>query len=131
MDEKNKQADGVKTAGANLREEIERIVRGDDSDASLILGPHWIERDGKRALVVRAFRPGATEANLLWSGISEPQAMTQIHRDGAFEAIASPSAGILREGEAPAPNAYRLRFRFADGNTWEDYDPYAFPPLLT
>ncbi|HEX2775973.1 MAG TPA: hypothetical protein VHN10_04975, partial [Candidatus Acidoferrales bacterium] len=172
MEEKNKQADGVKTAGVNLREEIERIVRGEDSDASLILGPHWIERDGKRVLVIRAFRPGATEASLLWSGNPEPQAMTQIHRDGAFEAIATPlpvstlkrnavtdssgaiaredeaasasgvarlrdgkaaaSSGVaLREGEALAPHSYRLRFRFADGNTWEDYDPYAFPPLLT
>ena len=24
-----------------------------------------------------------------------------------------------------------MQFRFADGNTWEGYDPYAFPPLLT
>src|SRR6185437_7894845 len=26
---------------------------------------------------------------------------------------------------------YRIHFRFADGNTLEMYDPYAFPPILT
>ncbi len=28
-------------------------------------------------------------------------------------------------------NAYRIEFHFADGNTLETLDPYAFPPLLT
>ena len=30
-----------------------------------------------------------------------------------------------------APGAYRLRIRFSDGNVFETYDPYAFPPVLT
>src|SRR5271155_5502868 len=98
MDEKNKQPDGVKTAGANLREEIERIVRGEDSDASLILGPHWVQRDGKRVLVVRAFRPGATEAGILWRG-NPAQAMTEIHPGGVFEARVSLSEADSREVE--------------------------------
>src|ERR1700734_4499639 len=78
--------DGIVSSTAGFREEIARIVRGEDSDASLILGPHWVERDGKRVLVVRAFRPGATEASILWRGSTEPQPMTRIHRDGGFEA---------------------------------------------
>jgi len=131
MEQKDKQPDGVKISGANLRDEVERIVRGEDSDASFVLGPHWIERDGKRVLVVRGFRPGAVEGSLLWRGNAVPQPMTQIHSDGVFESVAAPGNPALRDGEALAPNAYRLRFRFADGNTWEDYDPYAFPPLLT
>ena len=100
MEQKDKQPDGVKTAGANLREEIERIVRGEDSDASLILGPHWVERDGKRVLVVRAFRPGATEASILWRG-NPAQAMTEIHPGGVFEAVASSSA-VTRAKSKPA-----------------------------
>src|SRR6202046_4620640 len=145
MEQKDKQPEGAKTARASFQDEIERIVRGEDSDASQVLGPHWVERDGKRVLMIRAFRPSATEASQLWRGNAVPQAMTQIHPDGVFEAVAPSGAGVvskgdegaasdstlLREGDALAPNAYRLRFRFADGNTWEDYDPYAFPPLLT
>jgi len=191
--------DGVVSSGAGFREEIARIVRGEDSDASLILGPHWAERDGKRVLVVRAFRPGATEASILWRG-SPAQAMTEIHPGGVFEAVASlseaesrgaetlptrsagasgeavaesntgttglrdrgtppaseadsrevetlpkrsaggpgegktsgvPARVISTEAELPFPTGYRVQFRFADGNTWEGYDPYAFPPLLT
>jgi 1,4-alpha-glucan branching enzyme len=158
IDQKNKQPDGASVAGTNLREEIARIVLGEDSDASLILGPHWVEREGKRVLVVRAFRPGAIEASLLWRGNPEPQAMTEVHPGGVFEAVAPASAVALRKGETvgphggadaakskslstpvavlgdsrlPTPTEYRVQFRFADGNTWEGHDPYAFPPLLT
>ena len=132
--------DGIVSATASLREEIARIVRGEDSDASLILGPHWVERDGQRALVVRAFRPGATEASILWRG-NPAQAMTEIHSGGVFEAFAPASALALRKGETlgshggaeaaksqslstpvavlgdsrlPSPAEYRLQFRFAD-----------------
>ncbi len=31
---------------------------------------------------------------------------------------------------APGQFAYRLRFTFPDGNTWEHDDPYRFPPSL-
>src|ERR1700722_14972867 len=80
--------DGVVSSTAGFRDEIARIVRGEDTDASLILGPHWVERDGTRVLVVRAFRPGATEASILWRG-NPTQAMTEIHPGGVFEAVAS------------------------------------------
>src|SRR5580693_2551772 len=105
MDEKDKQADsiekkdkqpgGASITGTSFRDEIERIVRGEDSDASLILGPHWVQRDGKRVLVVRAFRPGATEASILWRG-NPAQAMTEIHAGGVFEAVASLSEAESR-----------------------------------
>ena len=165
MDEKDKRPgggaekdnrDGIVSSTAGFREEIARIVRGEDSDASLILGPHWVERDGQRVLVVRAFRPGATEASILWRG-NPAQAMTEIHPGGVFEAVAPASAVALRKGETlgsggadtaknkslstpvavlgdsrlPSPTEYRVQFRFAEGNTWEGYDPYAFPPVLT
>src|SRR3984885_11971480 len=93
--------DGIVSFSASFREEIARIVRGEDSDASLILGPHWVEREGQRVLVVRAFRPGATEASLLWRGNPEPQTMTEIHPGGVFEAIA-PSRAAGSGGESAA-----------------------------
>ena len=150
--------DGATAVDTNLGEEIERVVRGESDGAWQILGPHWVERDGTRVLVVRAFRPGAMEASIFWRGNPEAQAMTEIHPGGIFEAVA-PSwvaasreeavapvdgagssgsklalasiANISGDGEPISPTEYRLQFRFADGNSWEGYDPYAFPPLLT
>ena len=88
--------------GANLRDEVERVVRGESDDASRILGPHWVERDGKRALVLRAFRPGAMEGSIFWRGNSKPQAMTEIHPGGMFEAV-GPSRVADSHEEAVAP----------------------------
>ncbi len=158
MEQKDKPSDAVKTTCASLREEVERIVRGEAEDASKILGPHWIERDGKGVLVVRAFRPAAIEASILWRGNPEAQPMMEVHSDGVFEGVAPSRAAALREeavvvltaadsseskpalssiaavpgrGEPVSPTEYRLQFRFADGNSWEGYDAYAFPPLFT
>ena len=41
------------------------------------------------------------------------------------------ASGNPERRDAIAPDAYRLRFRFADGSEIETYDPYAFPPVLT
>jgi 1,4-alpha-glucan branching enzyme len=147
---------GATAVGTNLRDEIERVVRGESDGASRILGPHWVERAGTRVLVLRAFRPGAMEASIFWRGNPEAQAMTEIHPGGMFETVApswvaasreeapvddagssgskpasAPIANISEDAEPISPTVYRLQFRFADGNSWEGYDPYAFPPLLT
>jgi hypothetical protein len=37
---------------------IERIALAEDCDPFAILGPHWIERDSRPLLAIRAFRPG-------------------------------------------------------------------------
>jgi 1,4-alpha-glucan branching enzyme len=160
---------GATAVGANLRDEIARVVRGESDDASRILGAHSVERDGKRVLLVRAFRPGAMEASIFWRGNTEAQVMTEVHPGGVFEAIAPSRAAsreepaapldaptlrkktvspivagsseskpalaslptVSSEGESISPTEYRLQFRFEDGNFWEGFDPYAFPPLLT
>jgi 1,4-alpha-glucan branching enzyme len=111
--------------------EIDRIVRAEHSDPFQILGPHWIERDGKRSLAVRLFHPGATEASVVWNATQAAFPATNIDPGGLFEAILPPDLPQLREGEGPDPAAYRVRFGFGAGNTLESYDPYAFPPLLT
>jgi 1,4-alpha-glucan branching enzyme len=112
------------------REALERIVRAEDSDPFPILGPHWIDRDGKRVLAIRAFRPGAADAAILWrTGASFTS--TKLQPEGLFEAIVPPDAVQIRAGEAILPSAYRVRFSFTDGNPLEILDPYAFPPLLS
>ncbi len=46
--------------------EIERIVRAESSDPFHFLGPHWLDRDGKRVLAIRAYHPAATELAIVW-----------------------------------------------------------------
>jgi 1,4-alpha-glucan branching enzyme len=111
--------------------EIDRIVRAEHSDPFQILGPHWIERDGKRLLTIRMFHPGAAEASVVWNSTNDSIPATKIDPGGVFEAILPADVLHLHEGEYPEPAAYRVRFGFGDGNTIETYDPYAFPPLLT
>jgi 1,4-alpha-glucan branching enzyme len=114
--------------------EVGRVVSGKDSDPFHILGPHWVERDGIRSLAIRAFRPGATGAKIIWGPSKTIHAARQIHPDGFFEAELPPEAvgsGSSLSAEEFSPDAYRVRFRFADGSEIETYDPYAFPPTLT
>jgi 1,4-alpha-glucan branching enzyme len=119
------------TANSELREGIERLVRGELSDPFWILGPHWVEADGKRRLVIRAFSPSADAVQLLWAASSAIIPATAIHGAGVFEALVPATiSSKLGEG-APAPNAYKLRFQYSDGNQFETYDTYAFPPVLT
>lgn len=107
-----------------------RLVRAEDSDPFRILGPHWIDRGGAKALVVRVLRPGAVEVNVILSDSKKVIPTKKIHPDGLFEAVL-PQDSAHAPGEAIRPGAYRLWFRFADGNTQEMPDTYAFPTLLT
>ena len=115
-------------------QEVERIVFARHSDPFQILGPHWIEREGARSLAVRAFRPGAVGASIVWGQSKTIYQAHQIHSAGFFEALlprdAVQSANTTGEAEI-SPDAYRVRFRFADGSEIETYDPYAFPAVLT
>ena len=115
-------------------QEVERIVFARHSDPFQILGPHWIERDGTRSLAVRAFRPGAVGASIVWGPSKTIYQAQQIHSAGFFEASlprdAVSSANTTGAAEI-SPDAYRVRFRFADGSEIETYDPYAFPAILT
>ncbi|MGH9562866.1 MAG: GlgB N-terminal domain-containing protein, partial [Terracidiphilus sp.] len=111
--------------------EVEAIAQANHGDPFRILGPHWIERGGKPSLSVRAFRHGATEAKVVWKSSGTAYPADRIHPDGAFEAvIPSQSTGAAANQTVPA-DAYRWRFRFADGSEAENYDPYAFPPVLS
>ena len=115
--------------------EIERIVRAESPDPFHFLGPHWLDRDGKRVLAIRAYHPSATEMNVEWLRRSAERAATitsqKIHPGGVFEAIVPSDVSRLHENQEIAPTSYRLKFKFPDGNSLETFDAYAFPPLLT
>ena len=127
--------DKLKAPAVNPQEtsknDIELIVRGERSDPFAILGPHWLDQDGKKSLVIRVFRPSAAEVTVLWGKKAEPQRTVRIHPDGVFEARIPTSGAGKTHSEAVAPGGYRVQIRFSDGNVFETYDPYAFPPVLT
>ena len=115
--------------------EIERIVRAESSDPFHFLGPHWLDRDGKRVLAIRAYHPAASEMAVEWLRNSPKRhsaiAAEKIHPGGVFEALVPSDLSQLRENQEIEATSYRLYFRFPDGNTLDTLDPYAFPPLLT
>ncbi len=119
----------TETLRAPFQIEIENITRAEHSDPFHVLGPHWIDREGTPSVSIRAFHPAAVDVTVLSNGGEHPA--VKIHPDGLFEAIVAPRTVKAREDGSIPPAAYRLRFRFPDGNTWETYDPYAFPTLLT
>ena len=124
----------VKSLDAN-ESEIESIVRAESSDPFHFLGPHWLERDGKRVLTIRAYHPGAIEMAVEW--MPKPPlrhsaiAAEKIHPGGVFEAIVQNNVCQLRDNQEVAPASYRLHFRFPDRNSLDTSDAYAFPPQLT
>ena len=115
--------------------EIERIVRAESSDPFHFLGPHWLDRDGKRVLAIRAYHPAASEMAVEWLRNSPKRhsaiAAEKIHPGGVFEAIVQNNVSQLRDNQEIEATSYRLYFRFPDGNSLDTFDPYAFPPLLT
>ncbi|HTS10772.1 MAG TPA: 1,4-alpha-glucan branching protein GlgB [Candidatus Limnocylindrales bacterium] len=111
------------------QETLDRVAKGEESSPFEILGPHWIDRGGKKALAVRVFRPGAKSAQILWGEV--PIAATQIHPDGIFEAVLPSETTHLKGTEKISPTAYRVSFGFADGKTLETLDPYAFPTIMS
>src|SRR5579863_280089 len=119
-----KELPAVKPVADPFIQEVERIVLAKDSEPFHILGPHWIERDGARSLAIRAFRPGAISASIIWGPSKTVHAARQIHTDGFFEAELRPEAvrtGNATSADVISPDAYRLRFRFADGSEIETY----------
>jgi 1,4-alpha-glucan branching enzyme len=100
-------------------EDIERIVLVEHSDPHSILGAHPAVLDGQSGVIIRAFHPDATAANLLRG--SERLPMYASEAEGLFWCF-------LPGGSLPIN--YLISFTFADGSTWEHDTPYRFMPTL-
>jgi 1,4-alpha-glucan branching enzyme len=131
MTKSHKKSGATSPLAKSLADELADLVRAELSDPFRVLGPHWVERDGKKMLAIRAFRPGAREMSVLWNPGQTAYASVQSHPAGVFEATIAASGLGLTDATPVAPSAYRLRFRFADGVEFETYDAYAFPPILS
>jgi 1,4-alpha-glucan branching enzyme len=96
--------------------DAERLARGEAHNPHATLGCH-ADGDGS---VVRAFHPDANGAQLLVEG-EAPAAMVALGH-GVWGAVVA--------DRAPGSFAYRIRFSFPDGASWEHADPYRFLPTL-
>jgi 1,4-alpha-glucan branching enzyme len=119
-----------------LAEDYDDLLAARESDPFRLLGPHWIDRDGEKALAIRTIRPDASGLSIAWarSGAAGAAIFPAAEIDdqaGLFESVIPAATLGLRGDEAIAPTDYRLRFLFPDGATFETYDAYAFPPILT
>jgi 1,4-alpha-glucan branching enzyme len=95
------------------------LVAGEHPSPHDVLGAHPARGGGVDGVVVRAFHPDAVAADWLPAeGGARPM---EPEGEGLF--------ALFVPGAAP-PLRYRLRFRFADGATWERGDPYRFLPTL-
>jgi 1,4-alpha-glucan branching enzyme len=100
------------------RRERARLLAGAHATPHDLLGAHPARVGREDGVVVRAWHPDATGVDVLWS-------------DGQADPLAGEGGlyGAFFAGRR-LPLRYRLRFRFADGNTWERDDPYRFLPTL-
>jgi 1,4-alpha-glucan branching enzyme len=118
-----------------LAEDYDDLLAARESDPFRLLGPHWIEREGEKALAIRSLRPDASGLSIAWTRTGAAGAAifpaAEIDPVGLFEAVIPATTLGLTGGEAISPTDYRLRFLFPDGATFETYDAYAFPPILT
>ncbi len=109
-------------------ESIDRLLNLGNPEPRMVLGPHPVECDGRRATAVRALLPNARQAWILDTahGRSSGQArmMRKVHPSGLYEGLC-PDFGV---GEAPT---YQLRVQNEDGRVTTIHDPYAFPAMLS
>jgi 1,4-alpha-glucan branching enzyme len=111
--------------------QIDALVAARHSDPFALLGPHPVNG----AWAVRFFIPWAEEAFLSLKppaieGAPLPPAKfsdaSKLHPEGFFEAL-WPS----NQADPPAAASYKIAGRTQYGESFEIYDPYAFPCVLT
>ncbi|MEW6140741.1 MAG: 1,4-alpha-glucan branching protein GlgB [Thermodesulfobacteriota bacterium] len=99
--------------------DIERILRVEHSDPHSVLGVHPVCLKGVPGLIVRAFHPDASSAELLIDG--ERVLMEESGAKGLFWKW-------LPNRELPL--VYDTVFGFPDSSTWQCCSPYRFMPTL-
>jgi 1,4-alpha-glucan branching enzyme len=126
------QRSGISTGAAadsvrsRIESQIDSIVIGRNADPFAVLGPQPVEMPSGRRWVIRFFHPGAASASVAVSGLPAPIEASKLRPDGFFEAALPDTYH-----ERPDPANYRIHFTADSGHSWETYDAYAFPYLLS
>jgi 1,4-alpha-glucan branching enzyme len=111
---------------SQINAQIDSLIAGRISDPFALLGPQPADAPAGRRWVIRFFHPHAASAAVQVSGIPSPIEAQMVRDEGLFEATL-PDAYHDR----PDPANYRLRFETHSGASFERYDAYAFPYLLS
>ncbi len=118
----------------DLKEQIKLIVNANHWDPFQVLGNHIIEKEGRKAVAIRAFLPEVEKAWIIQAKSKEQGAkdkiseeektnqMRKIHMAGFFEAIFNDKKEVF---------PYRIGIKSRDGIISEFDDPYSFMPVLT
>ncbi len=114
--------------------ELRALIGGDHSHPHNLLGAHPCVVDGTDGVLVRTYRPGAVRVECVINGVSSDT------RECWSEQLAPTAVGMEPLGDTGVftaflprlqlPLAYRVRFHFTNGSTWEREDPYRFLPTL-
>jgi 1,4-alpha-glucan branching enzyme len=119
---------GAPEAPPRLEVELEALARAEHGEAFRLLGPHMVEREGGRRILVRTMQPYATAVSVVLSGgetIPAKRLELGDGADGIFEALMPPACQYLEARD------YRLRIQWDNSSVSEMPDAYAFPPVLT
>lgn len=100
------------------------LVEGRHENPFELLGPHTVERDGSKALAVRAYLPHSKKAWLYHRSRDLTQPMRRIHPAGLYEAVCPIES-------QSAKGRYQIRLEDHQGRLITMYDPYSFPPLIS
>jgi len=113
-------------ARTDLEAGIDALLKGRNADPFALLGPHP-SADG---WAIRFFIPWAAEASIVFKNPAHSPAKiadaVKLRPEGFFEAK-WPS----EQQTAPEPGSYKIQARTHQGDSFEIFDAYAFPFLLT
>jgi 1,4-alpha-glucan branching enzyme len=120
-----------RSPGTEVSRRIDALVSGRNADPFAVLGPHRTSE----GWAIRFFLPWADQASVALRGatvnqLTVPPAVlmeaSKLRPEGVFEAIFP-----TQQSAAPGPSSYKLLGRNRYGESFELYDAYAFPYLLT
>jgi 1,4-alpha-glucan branching enzyme len=111
---------------SELERDIAALLRAENRDPFRLLGPHFVEHDEEKRLVVRGFFPRAAQASIILRQTTGEIPGVRIAPEGLFEAVLPVGTGLPL-----APDTYRWKITEEGQSPREVYDAYAFPPLLS
>jgi 1,4-alpha-glucan branching enzyme len=97
--------------------ELDQLVRREHPSPHSVLGAH----PDPAGVVIRAYRPAASEVRVLLDGDEPSVELEQIHPGGVFE-------GVIEGAELPLH--YRLDVDYGSAGTFTIDDPYRFTPTI-
>ena len=105
-----------------LSDEIQAVLSGTSHDPFRVLGGHFVQRGGKRFVILRVFHPAGKNA---WLILPETQEMFPMERADAAGLF------VCEFPDRTKLFPYRVRIEPVKGDPFEYDDPYRFLPVLS